>query len=186
MTIEWAKDSDARTIQALLQSDGLTLLGGDWTGLGRTWLLARERDGIKACIAYHPGRPIARLDFLAIDKEVTGLSKARLVRDILEAALAVCALHGSSFVAGVVPYYLEEYGAFLSKRGGQRINDGWLFCASVTDALVKRTEVHGRRIKNHNHDNGHPDTGRDRVYQAADQAGPAADAVDRRAARHPD
>lgn len=164
MTIQWAKDSDAEAIQALLQTDGLSLVGGDWTGIGRTWLVAREKDGIKACIAYHPGIPIARLDFLAIDKEVTGLSKARLVRDILEAALAVCALHGSSFVAGVVPFYLEEYGAFLAKRGGKQINEGWLFCASVTDALQKRTEVHGRRIKNHDNANGNAHTGRDRLH----------------------
>jgi len=164
MTISWATDADAQAIQAMLQTDGLSLVGGDWTGLGKTWLVARDRDGIIACIAYHPGRPIARLDFLSIDKEVVGLSKVRLVRDILEAALAVCALHGSSFVAGVVPYYLEEYGAFLAKRGGKQINEGWLFCASVTDALAKRTEVDGRRIKNNHDTDGHAHTGRDSIH----------------------
>jgi hypothetical protein len=161
--IEWANDGDAEAIQALLQSDGLFLQGGDWTGLGRTWLVARDDTGIRACIAYHPGRPFARLDFLSIDKEVVGLPKARLVRDILEAAMAVCALHGSSFVTGVVPFYLEEYGAFLAKRGGKQINEGWLYCASLTDVLRKRVEVNGRVKINNNH-NGNANPGRDRIH----------------------
>jgi hypothetical protein len=163
MNIEWARDSDAEAIMALLASDGLFLQGGNWTGLGKTWLVARTEHGIIACIAYHPGRPFARLDFLSIDKEVHGLSKVRVVRAILEAAFAVCALHGSSFVTGVVPYYLADYGEFLAKRGGKQINEGWLFMASLSDVLKRRNEVHGR-LKNHNHNNRNPDRGRERIH----------------------
>lgn len=157
MKIEWATDDDAESIQILLAESGLHLVGGNWTGLGRTWLVARSPDGIVACIAYAPGRPFARLDFLTISKEVAGLSKARLVRDILEAAFAVAALHGSSFVTGVVPYDLPDYGEFLAKRGGKQINEGWLFCAGLNDVLTRRSEIHGRRIKNNINHNGHAD-----------------------------
>lgn len=163
MKIEWAKDSDAETIRAMLATDGLNLIGGDWTGIGKTWLVARGKEGLLACIAYHPGRPFARLDFLTIDREVKGLSKVRVVRAILEAAFAICALHGASFVTGVVPYDLEDYGTFLAKRGGQQINEGWLFVASLSDVIERRNEVNGRRKDNDDNDR-HADGGRERIH----------------------
>jgi len=153
MKVEWAKDSDAATIQSLLATDGLHLEGGDWRGIGKTWLVVRDGEKILACIAYHPGIPFARLDYLSIDRDVTGLSKARVVRSILEAAFAVCALHGSSFVSGVVPYDLPDYAEFLRKRGGQQINEGFIFVASLSDVLKRRNEVYGR-LKNNHDDEG--------------------------------
>lgn len=151
--VGWAKDEDADQIKALLAADGLFLEGGDWRGIGKTWLTVREGTKILACIAYHPGIPFARLDYLSIDRDVTGLSKVRVVRSILEAAFAVCALHGSSFVSGVVPYDLPDYAEFLRKRGGQQINEGFIFVASLSDVLKRRNEVYGR-IQNHNDDEG--------------------------------
>lgn len=168
MRIEWATDNDALAIQELMRADGLFMHGGNWTGLGRTWLVARDDEGVKACMAYHPGRPFARLDFLSIDKSVTDKQRVRVVRDILEAAFAVSALHGSSFVTGLVPYYLPDYGEFLAKRGGQKMNEGWLFMAALSDVIERRNEANGRRFKNHNDDNGHADGGRERVHTPAD------------------
>jgi hypothetical protein len=130
--------------------------GGNWTCLGQTWLVHRQGERISACIAYHPGRPFARLDFLCLQADLPDLSKVRVVRDILEAALAVCALHGSSFVTGVVPYDLPEYGQFLEKRGGKHVNEGWIFMAPLADALERRNKIDGRR-KNNANDNGHAD-----------------------------
>ena len=163
ITVCWANDTEAERIQELLRADGLFLEGGNWTGLGGTWLTARENDKIVACIAYHPGRPFARVDFLSIDKDVEGLSKARVVRSILEAAFAVCALHGSSFVTGVVPYYLPEYAEFLRKRGGRQINEGFLFVASLSDVLKRRNEIYGR-LENHKHHDGHADSRGKRIH----------------------
>lgn len=154
MKIEWANDADAEAISLMLADSGLNLIGGNWTGLGQTWLVARDDSGIRACIAYHRGIPFSRLDFLTIDRELSGLSKVRVVRDILEAAFAISALHGASFVTGVVPYDLPEYGEFLAKRGGQKVNDGWLFMAALSDVIQRRNKIDGRR-KNHNNHNGH-------------------------------
>ncbi|TXH54693.1 MAG: hypothetical protein E6Q97_10300 [Desulfurellales bacterium] len=153
MNVGWARDEEAGQIQALLAADGLFLEGGDWRGLGKTWLCVRDGEKILACIAYHPGIPFARLDYLSIDRDVAGLSKARVVRSILEAAFAVCALHGSSFVSGVVPYDLPDYAEFLRKRGGQQINEGFIFVASLSDVLKRRNEVYGR-LKNNHDDEG--------------------------------
>lgn len=152
--IRWAVSGDANDIEALLAAEGLVLQGADWSGCERSWLVAPGASSLRACIMYSPGRPIARLDFLSIDKDVTGLSRVRVVRGILEAAFAVCALHGASFVTGIVPFMMPEYAEFLSKRGGKAINEGWLFTASLTDILRRRNEINGR-IKNHTNHNGY-------------------------------
>lgn len=160
ITISWPLAGEEEKIQALLMQDGLHLNGGDWRGFERTWLTARSEGRIVACICYHPGVPIARLDFLTIDSSVQGIPRVRVVRAILEAAFAIAALNGASFVTGVVPSYMPDYGEFLAKRGGRQINEGWLYIASLSDVLKRRNEVHGR-IKANNDHNGHANAGRD-------------------------
>lgn len=157
MTIQWASDKDGDAIKALLQQEGLYLEGGNWTGLGKTWLVSKDKSQVQACIAYHPGRPFARLDFLSISQKLGKLSKVRVLRDIIEAALAVSALHGSSFVTGVVPYYLPEYGEILAKRGGKSVNEGWIFMAPLVGVLERQNRVNGWRKINTDH-NGNKDS----------------------------
>lgn len=150
--IDWAKDEDAAAIQALLAEDGVDLRGGMWVGIGRTWLVARAGENVLGCVAYHPGRPIARLDFLSVRPEVRGLSKVRLVRDILDAGFAVAALHGASFVTGAVSYTDVAFGTFLTKHGGRAVNEGWLYVAALGEVLKDRNKVHGRRKNDIDHD----------------------------------
>lgn len=142
--IGWAQDSDAARIQALLAQDGLNLNGGDWTGLGQTWLVSRDKAGaVQACMAVHHGRPVSRIDFLAVDHAITGLSRARIVKAILESAMAIMAMRGASFATGVVPHYLPDYGDVIASYGGKVLNEGWLFIGALSEVLGKIN--HGRR-----------------------------------------
>lgn len=156
MKIGWARDDEGERIRALLLQDGLNLEGGDWTGLAQTWLVARDKAGtVQACIAVHPGRPVGRLDFLAIEWSLKGLSRVKAYKAIMESAVAVLAARGASFVAGVVPYYLPDYGEFVGTYGCKQLNEGWLFIGAVNEVLDKIN--HGRRIKKHHNDHSHAD-----------------------------
>lgn len=156
MKIGWARDDEGQRIRALLLQDGLNLEGGDWTGLAQTWLVARDRAGtVQACIAVHPGRPVGRLDFLAIEWALKGLSRVKAYKAIMESAVAVLGARGASFVAGVVPYYLPEYGEVVASYGCRQLNEGWLFIGAVNEVLDKIN--HGRRQQKHHDDNGHAD-----------------------------
>lgn len=166
--IGWARDDEAEQIQALLGQDGLFLKGGSWEGIGRTWLVYRSPGGsVIACIAVHNGIPLARLDFMSIDNGITGLSKARLVARILEAAFAVVALNGASFVSGMISYLEPDFGEFVAKRGGTILNEGQLYICPVEKALK---DANGRRIKADDDHHGDTNTGGDRIHQAADRA----------------
>lgn len=154
MIIRWAKDNDALHVQSLLLDSGIVLENADWTGIGRTWLLVESNDKPVACLAYHPGRPLARLDFLCVAKNLENLSKGRVVRSILDAAFAVCALHGSSFVSGVIPYDMPEWGDVVVRRGGKVVNEGWMYIGPVSGVVERRNEIDGRR-KINNDDDSH-------------------------------
>lgn len=162
--IGWARDDEAEQIQALLGQDGLFLKGGNWQGIGRTWLVAREGERVVACVAVHNGIPLARLDFMAIDNGIRGLSKARLVAAILEAAFAVVALNGASFVSGMVSYLEPDFGEVIAKRGGTVLNEGQLYIAPLAQVLEDRNRFNGRRFEKHDHDDGDTDAGGDRIH----------------------
>lgn len=167
MNIAWATDRDAARIKALLLQDGLNLEGGDWTGLGQTWLVARDdADTVQACMAVHHGRPVARIDFLSVDHALKGLSRARAVKAILETAMAVMAARGASFATGVVPHYLPDYGDVIASYGGKVLNEGWLFIGALSEVLGKIN--HGRRKQNDDDDYSHPDGGREGIHPPAD------------------
>lgn len=157
MRIGWASDADAARIQQLLAQDGLTLVGGQWVGLGRTWLVARDEAGtVQACIALHPGRPIGRADFLSVDRDIEGLSRVRLVKAIIEASMAILGAQGSSFATGLVSYTMPDFGDVLGSYGGRQLNEGWLYIAALNEVLGKIE--HGRRTKNDDEHAGRADS----------------------------
>lgn len=146
MKIGWAQDSDAERIKHLLLQDGLSLVGGKWVGLGSTWLVARDDAGtVQACIAVHPGRPIGRADFLSVAWDIKGLSRARIVKSMIETSMAILGAQGSSFATGLVSYTMPDFGDVLESYGGGRLNEGWMYFAALNEVLDKIT--HGRRTK---------------------------------------
>lgn len=146
MKIGWATDADGPRIRALLLQDGLDLEGGQWVGLGRTWLVARDEAGtVQACIALHPGRPIGRADFLSVEWGIKGLSRVRIVKSMIEASMAILGAQGSSFATGLVSYTMPDFGDVLSTYGGKQLNEGWMYIAALNEVLGKIE--HGRRTK---------------------------------------
>lgn len=157
MKIGWAQDSDAERIRHLLLQDGLNLVGGQWVGLGQTWLVARDENGtVQACVALHPGRPIGRADFLSVEWAIKGLSRVKIVKAMIEASMAVLAAQGSSFATGLVSYTMPDFGDVLESYGGRRLNEGWLYIAALNEVLDKIT--HGRRQQIDNLDAGRTDS----------------------------
>lgn len=154
MKIGWATDADGPRIRALLLQDGLSLEGGQWVGLGQTWLVARDAGGtVQACIAVHHGRPIGRADFLSVEWAIKGLSRVKIVKAMIEASMAVLAAQGSSFATGLVSYTMPDFGDVLESYGGRRLNEGWMYIAALNEVLDKVT--HGRRTKIDDNDDGH-------------------------------
>ena len=146
MRLGWATDADAERIKHLLLQDGLNLQGGQWVGLGQTWLVARDEAGtVQACIALHPGRPIGRADFLSVDWDIKGLSRVRLVKAIIEASMAILGAQGSSFATGLVSYTMPDFGDVLGSYGGKQLNEGWMYIAALNEVLGKIE--HGRRTE---------------------------------------
>ncbi len=151
MNIGWAQDSDAERIKHLLLQDGLNLVGGKWIGLAATWLVARDEAGtVQACIAVHPGRPIGRADFLSVAWEIKGLSRVRIVKSMIETAMAILGAQGSSFATGLVSYTMPDFGDVLESYGCGRLNEGWMYFAALNEVMDKITN--GRRTKIDNGD----------------------------------
>lgn len=146
MRIGWASDGDADRIKHLLLQDGLDLAGGQWVGLGRTWLVARDDDGVvQACVAVHPGRPVGRVDFLSVEWAIKGLSRVRLVKAMIEVAMGILGAQGSSFATGLVSYTMPDFGDVLASYGGKQMNEGWMYIAALNEVLDKIEN--GRRTK---------------------------------------
>lgn len=126
MDVRVAKNSDGERISELVRQAGFDIpnLDLDWTQIEPYWLVAEHEGSVIGCIQTCPGRPIGRLEMLAIDPEVTGHLKGETVRELLVSGLTTLRLSGAQLACGMVPFDMKSYKRVLKKRGAVIIADG--------------------------------------------------------------
>lgn len=125
--VRLAKDADGPAIGRLVVAAGFAVATLDWSKVYPYWLVA-ERDGrVAGCIQVCMGLPIARLELMATDPELSKRMRARVVKSLLIHGLAMLKQQGAEIAAGVVPGELKDYQKILLHRGAIIIWSGDLF-----------------------------------------------------------
>ena len=125
--IRFAQPGEGQVIRDLTIANGTRATVAmvlDWTKATDSWLV-EERDGkIVGAIQVCFGIPTARLEDLSVDLKLDGRTRARIMRDLGEAAMALCKQLGASAVRGFVPFKYRSQKRNYKKRGWAVVNQG--------------------------------------------------------------
>ena len=126
--IRFAFPSDGVAIKALMiESRWMSAAVADklnWTTVDQNWLVAEVDGKLQGAIQVYFGTPVARLESLVVDQSLDGMVKARLVRDLGAAAIALCKQLGAGAVRAFVPFNHANIKKNYKKRGWQVMNQG--------------------------------------------------------------
>jgi len=115
-----ATNEDANAIALLVKANGCQL-EIDWSDIGPHWWVAEDisqDNKIVACIQICHGKPIGRLEFLAISPEVKRKrERAALARDLIITASAMLKNYGAHMVMGAIDDQDQDFVTVLEKRG---------------------------------------------------------------------
>ena len=92
----------------------------DWSRVFPNWIVAEVGQKIVGAIQISLGVPIARMENLSLDKELTGSLKAKVVKALMLQGLATLRKSGAQIITGMVPFSCKKYRKVLEKRGAVR------------------------------------------------------------------
>ena len=98
----------------------------DYSTLAPYWLLALHDGKAVGTIQMSFGRPLARLEYMAIDESIKGYEKAQIVRALLDAGAQILISQGAERVTGFIPFELKTYRRVLERRGARIAGKGTL------------------------------------------------------------
>lgn len=118
-----ATDDDGADLKRLVKNAGFTIENIEWVGLHPFWVVAYDEIGVRGCVQVCPGRPIGRLEMLAVDTD-DPIPRARIVRGLLTNGCATLRSMGTQLVMGMIPFEMRAYKKALKKRGAVVVNQG--------------------------------------------------------------
>ena len=130
-SIRMAQNTDGETIQGLVQHAGFTIDGIDWSDVYPYWLVAETGGLVVGCIQVLPGKPIGHTGMLAVRLDHVPREKARAVKKLVIAAMAVLKQGGAQLAMGVVPFELRSYKRALKNRGAVVVSRGNVLAARL-------------------------------------------------------
>ena len=126
VTVRLAKNEDGPRISELLAMVGLKTEGWDidWNDIEPWWIVA-ELDGVvKGAVQICPSKPIARVEFLAVDPEMNEMDRGRVISNLERQWKATVKISGAGGFAGMIPYEYDSYLNVARRRGYVSIGEG--------------------------------------------------------------
>lgn len=89
----------------------------DWSNIEHYWLVADESGTAVGCLQCVVAMPIGRLEYLGYDEALTHPQRARVIKALMKAGLAIQKRAGVQLVSCVVPFPFKSWKRALTKRG---------------------------------------------------------------------
>ncbi len=123
--VEIAGNEDGQRIKKLVLDSGVASVEDlDWADIHPYWLKALRGPRIVGAIQVLPGKPIGRLELLAVDDKLPHRIRAKVVMELLMQGFGVLKGHGAQMASGMLPFEARSYKRILKKRGGVVILSG--------------------------------------------------------------
>ncbi len=129
-TVEMAKNEEGPIIGEIVRSHGFDI-EADWTDIFPYWLVAKHEGEILGCIQVLPGKPIGRIEMLAMRTDLGDVKRAKVGWRLGIAALSTLSIAGSQLASSIIPFEHKRYKRLLKKRGWIVYNQGNLMMARV-------------------------------------------------------
>ncbi|MES0339848.1 MAG: hypothetical protein ABUK15_07315 [Anaerolineales bacterium] len=112
--IRLARNEDGKRLEELASKQ--VGKGLDWSNVYPYWLVAEKEGKIIGCLSVALGKPVGRLDILALDDSLSPHSRSRAVRGLILQGMATLKADGSTACLSVVPFKLKAYKRILKKH----------------------------------------------------------------------
>ena len=115
--IRLATNEDGPRIGELARQSGFTVDGLDWSEVHPFWLVAERGGEIVGAIQIILAKPIGWLEMLVLEPDLSDISRARVVKALVEDGTTALRGFGAQVAMGSVPFELKAYKRVLKKRG---------------------------------------------------------------------
>ena len=125
--IRFAQPDEGQAVRGLTIANGANpnvAMMLDWSKAGDSWLVETRAGKIVGAIQVCFGTPTARLEDLSADMSLDGRARARIMKDLTEAAMALCKQLGATAVRGFVPFKARSQKRGYKKRGWAVVEQG--------------------------------------------------------------
>lgn len=124
-------NAEGPQLAILARRAGFILPDLDWSLVSPYWLVAEHQRRLIGAIQLCPSVPIARLEMLCLDPELSHRLKALAVKKLLIHGCAALARAGAQYVSGLVDVGLPGYEQVLQRRGAIKQSHGTLYLMKV-------------------------------------------------------
>lgn len=122
--IRLAKNEDGPRIRELAHANGFQLVGIDFEDIYPYWQAVEYQGEIIAAAQLCPGKPIARMELLCVDPEVSHILRSLCCQRLYAGISASARAMGAKCVTGMIPEELPAYKKFLLRRGCKVVTTG--------------------------------------------------------------
>lgn len=126
VTIRLARNDDAKVVADLVACSGFVFDDWqiDWSDIHPHWLLAEHEGRPVGTIQLCYGRPIARIEILAIPESVPKRLRAAVVVNLIAVASQTMHQYGAQAVSAMIPFSLGSYKKAAKRRGWITLDSG--------------------------------------------------------------
>ena len=110
-------------VRDLVEGAGFNITGVDWSNIHPYWLVVVDEQ-IIGCMQVCPGRPVGRLELLAVDPELTHRQRAETVKTLLTTGIETLNKGGSKIAMSMVSFKQKSFKKLLKKRGAVVVSSG--------------------------------------------------------------
>lgn len=124
--VRMASNADGERIRDLLWAMGYRLLGIEWDDIEPYWIVAEFRGEVIGCLQTCPGKPMGRLELLAVYPDLSRRQTADIVKTLIFRGMGILSAQGSQAAEFLVPFEFKSYVKVLKHRGAEIVTDGHL------------------------------------------------------------
>ena len=125
-----AENEDGVKIGELVKSNGFEI-EVEWNDIYPYWLIAKWENEIIGCIQVLPGKPIGRMEMLAVDIDIPKVKRAQVVWRLLVSSVTLLRASGTQYASGMVLFNDKQYKKILKKRGAWTIGQGNIMIGKI-------------------------------------------------------
>lgn len=122
--VRHAQNTEGDAVGELARKAGFNLEGLRWDNIHPHWIIAVREEKLLGAMQIFLGRPVARLEMLCVDPELSHRDRARTVDLLIENGGTIITLYGAQLNASVIPFREKSYKNVLKRRGGWVADSG--------------------------------------------------------------
>jgi hypothetical protein len=93
----------------------------DWSDIEPFWAVAELDERVIGCLQIHQGKPIGRLEMLAVDEELAPRQRALVVRNLIWLGILALRSGGSSAVSALIAFEDRAFKHQVKKHFGAEV-----------------------------------------------------------------